>query len=146
MSEVPGDPDSGDHLFLGIPHHRGFETSPPGRPGPSNAVGANMEAGQTVGIDRGNRDHFTLELEEVDHLPENDIGIHRPDPPEEFLQGGEVGDLIQFEELLNPGHQFKKFHDTPIICSQAFLEQDQGQILVPGLGLPGILAGIERDP
>jgi hypothetical protein len=145
MTEVLGDPDAGDHLFVGIYRNRGFEIAPPGGSGPPSVVGAGIGASDPGGIDGGDRDHLTPEIEEVDHLLENNIEVDRPDTLQEFLQGGEVRDLLQLQNIPDSGHHLQEIDDTPVIHPQDLFQQDQGQVLVLGIGSPRIFAGIERD-
>ena len=105
-----------------------------------------MGARETGGIDGGYRNHLSSRVGEVDHLLQENIKVDRSDPLEEFLEGGEVGYLIQFEELGNPGHHLQEIHDTPVIHPQNLFQQDQGQMLVLGVGSSGVFTGIPGNP
>lgn len=147
VSEVLGDPNSGDHLFTGIHRDGGLEIAPPGGTGPPGVVGAGIGAGESGGIDRGDRNRLTPRIEEVDHLLEDQVKVYRPDPLEElFLQGGEVRNLLQLENIPDSGHHLQEIDDTPVIHSQDLFQQDQGQMLVLSVGSSGIFTGIEGNP
>jgi len=57
-----------------------------------------------------------------------------------------VRDLVQLKELPDPGHHLQEIDDTSVIHPQDLFQQDQGQMLVLGIGPSGIFAGVERDP
>ena len=45
------------------------------------------------------------------------IEVYGSNPLKEFLEGGEIGDLVKIQEIGDFGHYLKKIDETPVIYS-----------------------------
>ena len=146
VTEVSRYPDAGDHLFSGIDRDGGFQVAPAGLSGSPSIIGTCIGARDPRGVDGGDRNDLAPSVRQPDHFLQDDIEVNRPDPLQEFLQSGEVGDPLQLEELCDSAHQLDKVDGISVVGAQDFLEQDKDQVLVLGVGSPRIFAGIVWYP
>jgi len=92
MYTVFRDHEPGDELLIGIDRYRGFEEMLSHLTGSDGVIMTRVPAGEPGGIDRRNRDRSVFSIESFQGTFEEEVEIDRPDPAEEFLKCGEVGD------------------------------------------------------
>jgi len=104
-----------------------------------------VPAGESGGIDRGDRNRSVLSIESFQGTFEEEIEISWLDPAEEFLKSGEVRDCLQAESIPDTSHLFEITDDGTVIFFPEFFEQKDRQKLVLSVISPRIFAGIQGE-
>lgn len=104
-----------------------------------------ISTGEAGGIESSDRDHGTSLIRCREYPFLDPCQPERENPLHEFVELGVVGNPIRLQDLADRVHDCKQVDETAIIRSQVFLEQQENQQLVLGVGFLRVFAGVERQ-